>query len=286
MALKLLLFGIFSTNKRHQIFMLKLMCVLAHPDDESLGTGGVLARYAAEGVETYLVTATRGERGWMGDPAENPGLQTLGQMRTAELLAASDVLGIQEVNFLDYIDGDVDQADPVEAAAKIANHLRRVRPDVVITFDPYGAYGHPDHIAICQFTLAAVVAAAASDYAGAEGHLPHQVRKLYFMAYTLEDVEFYESIFGRLVMTIDGQERMASGWPAWALTTQVDTTVYSPQVWQAVQCHRSQIPAYEVLEDLTEAEHRRLWGTATFYRAFSLVNSGRAVEKDLFEGLR
>lgn len=76
---------------------LKLMCVLAHPDDESLGTGGTLAKYAAEGIETYLVTATRGERGWKGDEQDNPGLEALGKTREAELLAAARVLGLREV---------------------------------------------------------------------------------------------------------------------------------------------------------------------------------------------
>src|SRR5437660_2087592 len=114
---------------------LKLMCILAHPDDESLGTGGILARYAAEGVETYLITATRGERGWYGDEREHPGLDVLGRTREAELRAAAEVLGIREVHFLDYIDGDLDQAHPAEAIAKIVGHLRRVKPDVVVTFD-------------------------------------------------------------------------------------------------------------------------------------------------------
>src|SRR5438552_16521165 len=99
---------------------LKLMCILAHPDDESLGMGGILAKYAAEGIETYLVTATRGERGWFGSESDNPGLEALGRMREAELFAAADVLGIRRVNFLDYIDGELDQADPTEAVAKIA----------------------------------------------------------------------------------------------------------------------------------------------------------------------
>src|SRR5690606_41167329 len=88
---------------------LKLMCILAHPDDESLGTGGVLARYAAEGVETYLVTATRGERGWFGAAEDNPGLESLGKMRESELRAAADILGIREVIFLDYIDGKLNR---------------------------------------------------------------------------------------------------------------------------------------------------------------------------------
>src|SRR5262245_18218640 len=97
---------------------LKLMCVLAHPDDESLGMGGTLAKYAAEGIETYLVTATRGERGWFGDEKDNPGLEALGRMREMELLNAAKELGIHEVKILDYIDGDLDQANPADAVAK------------------------------------------------------------------------------------------------------------------------------------------------------------------------
>src|SRR5215469_8599914 len=130
---------------------LKLMCVLAHPDDESLGNGGILAKYAAEGVETYLVTATRGERGWFGPDEEYPGLQVLGQRREKELRASAQVLGIRRVEFLDYIDGDLDQAPPAEVVAKIVGQIRRVKPDVVVTFGPDGGYGHPDHIAISQF---------------------------------------------------------------------------------------------------------------------------------------
>src|SRR5689334_17739845 len=122
---------------------LRLLAILAHPDDESLGNGGALARAAAEGVATYLLTATRGERGWPGDPAQYPGLEALGRIRTAELEAAAAVLGIREVAFLDYIDGDLDQADPQEAVAKIVRYIRRVRPQVILTFPPDGAYGHP-----------------------------------------------------------------------------------------------------------------------------------------------
>src|SRR2546421_5874384 len=76
---------------------LKLMCVLAHPDDESMGTGATLARYAAEGVETYLVTATRGEYGWQFAPEDNPGPEALGKRREAELREAVRVLGLREV---------------------------------------------------------------------------------------------------------------------------------------------------------------------------------------------
>ena len=90
---------------------LKLMCILAHPDDESLGTGGILVKYATEGIQTYLVTATRGERGWFRPKEDNPGLEELGRIREGELNAAARTLGLQEVSFLDYIDGEFDQAD-------------------------------------------------------------------------------------------------------------------------------------------------------------------------------
>jgi len=97
---------------------LRLMAILAHPDDECLGNGGMLARYASEGIETHLVTATRGERGWFGKESDNPGLGALGKIREAELFAAAEVLGIQSVSFLDYIDGELDAAHPAEAIAK------------------------------------------------------------------------------------------------------------------------------------------------------------------------
>src|SRR5258708_15594687 len=150
----------YSNGEEHMTNQLKLTCVLARPDDESLGNGGVLAKYAAEGIETYLVTATRGERGWFGSHEEDPGLEALGKRREAELYAAAEVLGLHRVDFLDYIDGDLDQATPQEAIAKIVGYLRRVQPHVVLTFGPDGSYGHPDHIAISQFTTAAIVRAA------------------------------------------------------------------------------------------------------------------------------
>ncbi len=121
---------------------LKLMCVLAHPDDESLGVGGTLAKYADEGIETYLVAATRGERGWWGEEKDYPGLEGLGKIREDELLCAANTLGLREVNFLDYVDGDLDQANPQDAIGKIVSHLRRVKPQVVVTFPPDGGYGH------------------------------------------------------------------------------------------------------------------------------------------------
>jgi LmbE family N-acetylglucosaminyl deacetylase len=259
----------------------RLMCVLAHPDDESLGTGGTLARYAAEGVETVLVTATRGQRGWFGDPAENPGLDALGAIRERELREAASALGACEVHLLDYVDGDLDQADPAEAVGRIAAHIRRARPQVVVTFGPDGVYGHPDHIAICQLATAAVIEAAAP----ANGDAGHRVSKLYYMAETRERVRQYEGVFGELVMTVDGGERRTPGWPDWMITTRLDTSAHWETVWQAIQCHRTQLPGYEALQNLPAERHAAMWGTQSYYRAFSLVNGGRETETDLFEGI-
>lgn len=264
---------------------LKLMCVLAHPDDESLATGGILAKYAAIGVQTYLIMATRGERGWTGPAADYPGPRPLGQLREAELRAAAQVLGLREVLYLDYQDGELDRADHFEAVAKIVAQLRRVRPDVVVTFDPNGMYGHPDHIAISQLATTAVVAAADPSYHEPAGGLPHRVAKLYYRVFLQAEQEPYEATFGRLVMPVDSVERRFTAWPEWAITTRIDTSAYWAQVWRAISCHRSQLPGYQRLQALPIEDRASLLASQTYYRALSLVNGGRALEDDLFAGL-
>jgi LmbE family N-acetylglucosaminyl deacetylase len=266
---------------------LRLLCVLAHPDDESLGTGGILAKYSAEGVETYLLTATRGERGWTGEPEDNPGLEALGRIREAELHAAANMLGLHEVAFLDYIDGDVDQAEPLEAIARIASHLRRIRPQVVVTFAPDGYYGHPDHIATSQFTTAALLRAADASYTCPGNEPPHLVAKLYYTLDSQTTVELIRSYVGRFGMAVDGVERGHVGWEEWAITTRVDATAYWHTVWQAAQCHRSQMVGfYDQLSRAPESAHQQWFGQQTFYRVYSLMNGGRQIEDDLFAGLR
>lgn len=262
------------------------MCVLAHPDDECLGTGGILARYAAEGVGTYLITATRGEYGWWGEEKDHPGPQALGRIREAELRASAQALGLREVSLLDYVDGQLDQAEPAQAIEKIVGHIRRVKPHVVVTFGPEGAYGHPDHIAISQFTTAALIAAADPSFPGPTPSEAHRVSKFYYMEDTQSLFEVYVSVFGDMVMHVDGVERRPTTWPRWATTTQIDTAAYWRTVWQAVLCHRSQLPGYGKLQYVSEEQHTILWGSRTYYRAFSLVNGGRQIEHDLFTGLR
>jgi len=170
--------------------------------------------------------------------------------------------------------------------AKIVGHLRRVKPNVVVTFGPDGSYGHPDHIAISQFTTAAIVEAASPDSLYNRDLAPHSVAKMYYMAPTKDLLDVYQFVFGDLVMHIDGVERRGAGWPDWQITTQIDTRACWRTVWKAVCSHQTQLPAYHLLEGLPEEQHKALWGCQTFYRAFSLVNSGRTVEHDLFEGLR
>ncbi len=269
---------------------LRLMGILAHPDDESLGMGGTLAKYAREGVETYLVTATRGERGRYGDLPERPSLEEVGKMREAELLEAAKTLGIKVIKILDYIDKDLDKADPPEAIAKIAALIRKHKPHVVITFGPEGAYGHPDHIAISQFATAAVTCAADCEYFGNNGipvkEKPHRVSKLYYMAWTKRVWEAYLSAFRDLKLDIDGQERRATPHPDWLITTEIDTSEVWETVWKAVQCHKTQLTIYTKLRDLPKKHHLSIWGVQQYYRVFSTVNGGRKKEIDLFEGLR
>jgi LmbE family N-acetylglucosaminyl deacetylase len=263
---------------------LRLLAVLAHPDDESLGLGGTLAYYAAQGVETFLVTATRGERGRFFDNTNRPSDDEVGRVREAELRSAAAVLGVHDVALLDYRDGELDRAEPAEAIGRIAAHVRRWRPHVVVTFGPDGAYGHPDHIAISQFTCAAVLAAGDAELSGDPP--PHRVSKLYFMASPPALWDLYQDVFKKLVSTVDGVERQAHPWPEWMLTTRIDAADHWPTVWRAVQRHETQLAVYGRLDELSTVQHRLLWGEQTFYRVLSTVNGGRGQESDLFEGLR
>ena len=269
----------------------RLMAVFAHPDDESLGAGGALAKCAAEGIDVFLVTATSGEAGRYqghrrGDP-QHPGPRALADIRAAELREAAAVLGVCDVALLQYPDGALDGVDPRRAIGSIVSHLRRVRPDVVVTFGPDGAYGHPDHVAISQFTTAATIAAADASFASddASAQPPHVTSKLYYIAWPAAAWAAYQSAIGTLSSTVDGIERHATPWPDWAISAVIDTRNVSATVARAVSCHASQVAAYGPLKDLSPERQNALWGRQSFYRAFSLVNGGRAREESLFEGI-
>lgn len=261
---------------------LKVMAIFPHLDDETLGMGAALAKYSAEGVHTNLVCATRGERGWFGPTEQNPGMAELGRIRAGELECAARELGLHEVTLLDYIDGDVDQAAPARIITRLVAEIRRVRPQVVVTFGYDGVYGHPDHIALAQFTAAALVQAAAGG-----GPAAHQVQKFYHMVDSIDLVAgLREHLGSEIRMEVDGVMRRQIGWEDWAVTTRVEAGAYFERVWRAVLCHRTQLPGFGPLVDLPEAVLRRFFSNGSFIRVYSLVNGGRKVEDDLFAGLR
>jgi len=266
---------------------LKLLAVFAHPDDESMGMGGTLAKYSAEGVETHLVCATRGERGWFGPEEQNPGLNILGEIRTLELTNAVKELGMKGLHFLDYMDGDVDQANHAEAISKITAHIRRIKPQVVVTFPPDGNYGHPDHIAMGQFASAAIVCAADATYQDAEKLTPHRVSKLYYMVDAENFINLISPFMGDMTFTVDDQLRGEFPWKDWMVTTRIDMADHCKTAWRALRCHQSQLPTLGALAEMPEdAAASVLAMQGTFYRAFSLVNGGRRVETDFFAGLK
>jgi len=147
-----------------------LIFVGAHPDDETFGIGSTLAQYATAGVKVYYACATRGEVG-QADPEYRKGYATVGDMRWAELRCAAQVLGLTDVICLGYRDsgmpGSEDNRHPdalamaplEEVTGRIVKILRELKPDVVITHDSGGGYGHPDHIATHNAAVAAFYAA-------------------------------------------------------------------------------------------------------------------------------
>lgn len=143
-----------------------ILAVLAHPDDESFGLGGTLALYARKGYDAYLVCATRGEAGSM-DEEHLRGFKDTAELRADELMRAARILGLKEVFFLGYRDsgmnGSEDNKHPdaqvnhpiEEVAGRVVKYIRKLKPDIVLTFDPIGGYKHPDHIHIQRATTLA-----------------------------------------------------------------------------------------------------------------------------------
>ena len=139
---------------------MSVLLVMAHPDDESMGNGGMILRHTRAGVPVDLVCATRGGAGWGGKPAgRRP--EELPEIRSEELRRAAVVLGIREVELWDYPDGGVADCSQDEITARIASAVRRLRPAVVVGWGPDGGYGHPDHIAIGAYTDRALSSLAA-----------------------------------------------------------------------------------------------------------------------------
>jgi N-acetyl-1-D-myo-inositol-2-amino-2-deoxy-alpha-D-glucopyranoside deacetylase len=219
----------------------RLLLVHAHPDDESIGTGATIARYAAEGAQVTLVTCTRGELG----EVIPPGLahlaadgDRLGEHRITELAAACAALGIRDQRFLGgpgrWRDSGMMglaandspdcfwQADLATAAAELAQVILEVRPQVLVTYDRRGFYGHPDHIQAHRVSSAAIPLAV--DPAQAQ---PWQVAK------------FYATAMPRSVAVARGLP------PVWVpddqVTTEIDGTAYLAAKTAALRAHATQV---------------------------------------------
>jgi N-acetyl-1-D-myo-inositol-2-amino-2-deoxy-alpha-D-glucopyranoside deacetylase len=280
---------------------LSLMAVFAHPDDESFGIGGTLARYGTDpGVRVVLVCATRGEAGEISNP-ELASSERLGEVREQELRCACRTLGVEDLFFLDYRDSGMAgtaenedpralaQADFDEAVGKIVAHIRREQPDVVVTFDENGGYGHPDHIAIHHLTKAAF--AAAADPAQYEEQIeagldPHQASKLY---YTAIPRRFFRSAVEKMnELGIEVPERYLDRLDNFGLPDEACTTdVYVQDFWStkqaAVACHATQLNPDSIFATLPPEVMRELQGWECFQLAETAVGEDQD-SHDLFAG--
>ena len=137
----------------------RLLGVFAHPDDETFCAGGTFARYAEQGAEIMVVSATRGQAGQIRDAAAGT-RRTIAAVREAELRLACERLGVTKVRCLDHVDGTLADAEFPALVDEVAEVICEFRPDVVITFAPDGGYGHPDHVTISAATTAACQRAA------------------------------------------------------------------------------------------------------------------------------
>ena len=285
---------------------LTLMAVHAHPDDEATSTGGVLARYAAEGIRTVLVTCTDGACGdgpggvKPGEPGHDPA--AVAEVRRAELEASCRILKVSDLELLGYGDSGMmgwAQNDapgsfwttPVpEAAARLAELMREYQPDVVVTYDENGFYGHPDHIQAHRITMEAV-------------KLTGIPAKVYWT--TAPRSMFAE--FGRIMRELgadwdvpeeaeaatggdatgetgSGDDIPPFGLPDEEISTWVDVSKYGVPKFEALAAHASQSENIFFL-NLGQERFTQLMGVETFVRVQD--STGAALpEDDLFAGLR
>jgi LmbE family N-acetylglucosaminyl deacetylase len=158
---------------------LKLMCVVAHPDDECFGFGGALALASERGVETYVVCLTDGQAATnRGDAASG---EALGEMRRDEFRASCEVLGVTRHELMDYQDGQLEFVEFATGAGRLVERMRRFQPDVVITFGGDGGMNaHADHMMVSMLTTAAFHWSGAAKRYQEMGR-PHRAQRLYHL---------------------------------------------------------------------------------------------------------
>jgi N-acetyl-1-D-myo-inositol-2-amino-2-deoxy-alpha-D-glucopyranoside deacetylase len=269
------------------------MAVHAHPDDEVFSTGGILAKYAAEGVRVVLVYATCGEEGEMHDPDRDPveARARLGEIREAEASEAAAILGVTDVYFLGYRDSGMKDTDanknpsafmnvPLEEATeKLLEIMQETQPQVVVTYDEDGGYGHPDHIMTHRITVEAFQRAQRSSWAP---------RKLYFGARSREGFRHYAEGLKELRLEIPWMKSDFNfdeyGVPDADITAHIDIAAYAPLKKQALAVHRTQIKPDFFYLSLPDEVSRDLQGMEYFVRVVPPHRPGER-EDDLFAGI-
>ncbi|MBO0728001.1 MAG: PIG-L family deacetylase [Acidimicrobiaceae bacterium] len=266
-----------------------LMAIHAHPDDEVISTGGVLARYAGEGVRTVVVTCTDGSQGFgpggslPGEPGHDR--DAVASVRKQELERSCTALGVGHLEMLGYRDSGMAGWDgnrdpeafcnlPVEqGAARVAALIEQYQPQVVVTYDERGGYGHPDHIQTHRVAMAAVDSTSGP-------------AKVYFTARSQAHAERMSEVRRRLQLDQrPGRPRRAApvGVPDATITTTVDTGAALDRKRAALEAHASQL-ADTVWVKIGEAEFGDLFGQETFIRVRD-VTGALLPETDLFAGL-
>jgi N-acetyl-1-D-myo-inositol-2-amino-2-deoxy-alpha-D-glucopyranoside deacetylase len=286
----------------------RMLLVHAHPDDESIGNGATMAKYAAEGAHVTLVTCTLGEEGEVIPPelahlaADRD--DTLGQHRIGELAAAMRELGVSDHRFLGgpgrFRDsgmmgtppndrpGSFWSTDPADAAPYLVEVVREVRPQVLVTYDPNGGYGHPDHIRAHQVAMLAVELAADAGYRPDLG-APHEVAKVYWNCVPRSVVEQGFAALRRAgrespfpgIATADDVPGVV---PDSEVTAAVDGSAYAERKAAAMRAHATQIavdgPFFALSNDLGQPLPAR-----EFYRLVRGEPGSAEIEDDLFAGL-
>ncbi len=258
---------------------LTLATVLAHPDDETFGTGGTLIRYAREGVAVHSLCLTEGEKGWAG--GEGTPLvprEQVGAARALELAEAGRRMGLASVTCLKYPDGGLAGVNEDWVVSDIVRWLRKVRPDVVITWGPDGGYGHPDHIAAGKRALRAI------DLAGIARHQPElgdhvHVKRVYRFVAGAELVDKLlelEPGFAEYVRTLSVE---LDRWSRERLGAAIDISAVLDAKIDAMDAHRTQTPDLRMWTRV-RSKAPELFREELYIREFPDPHGG--LETDLF----
>lgn len=280
-----------------------LLCVHAHPDDEAIATGGVLARAADEGLRAAVVTCTGGELGEIVGEGMDPDelRPRLGEVRRAELGRALEVLGAGEPRFLGYRDsgmlGEPSNDDPLcfwqagfdEAVGRLVAQIRGFRPDVLVAYDAFGGYGHPDHVQSHRVALVAAEACAVGSLYPEAGE-PWEVAKLYLSTIPRSFIAWANAELPKLGhVSPFGEEtdpgKLRFGTPDAAVTTVVDVRPQLERKWDALRAHTSQLGPDSFFLNMPPELVESAFGQEWFVRQRSRVPVPEA-EDDLFAGLR